>query len=67
MQRWLELEAGAMEAVHGDVQLEQDGAACTMTIGVEDDLAWLQPWDVPAEYWVDWLAEHLNRVGARHG
>lgn len=67
MQRWLQLEAAAMEAVHGEATLERAGMAWTMTINVAADLAWLQPWNASAEYWAAWLEEHFERVAARHG
>lgn len=67
IQRWLDLEAAAMEAVHGHVELRRDGTGWQLVISAADDLSWLRLWDVSPTYWVAWLEGHLGRVARRHG
>ena len=64
---WIELEAAAVEAVHGSAQVEREGSEWRVNVPVADDLDALRIWDVAPDYWAAWMDQHVSRVAARHG
>ena len=67
LHHWIELEAAAVEAVHGSARVEREGSEWRVNVPVADDLEALRIWNVSPDYWAAWMAEHVRRVAARHG